>query len=849
MESQKLESEFHLHAQEHVSALKRELDINLEALQFVNSFFKSSKTVTRENFRTFTKDILQRNQGLQALEWVPRIPHTQREDYERAARIEGLPDFEITELQEPGKMIRAVERDEYYPVYYVEPYKGNEIALGFDLALNPASKAAMEKSRDSGQLTATARITLVQETGRQYGFLVLLPVYQVQTPIDTVETRRKNLTGFLMGVYRVSMIVDSALKHSEGFNTYIYDMSGPGGEDFLYAYPVQTEKDSNQREHGIGLKISHQLNVADRQWQVVCEFTSDFTGYFPMAVSWGGFAGGLLFTCLLAIYIITHIKRTTQIEELAERLSTEVVERRQAGKSLQESEEKYRNILESIAEGYYEVDLAGNYTFCNNAMCQISGCAKDEFIGMNNRQFMTPATAKEIYKAFNKVYTTGKPSGSIEWETIRPDGGKRFLEISTYLMKNSEGLPVGFRGIARDVTKRQLDREEKERLEARLQQSYKMEAIGTLAGGIAHDFNNILSAIIGYSELALMKSESDSVIKDDLKEVLTAGGRAKDLVRQILAFSRQSAQEVMPIMPSLIVKETIKLLRSATPATIDVKQNIKSDSLIMGDQTRIHQIVMNLCTNAVHAMEENGGTLTVDLIDVHFDESFTSQYTDLIPGKYLKLSVSDTGKGIKPDIIASIFEPYFTTKEIGEGTGLGLSVVQGIVKELKGEITVTSEPVSGSTFTVYLPILEKQIELKPETVEILPVGKERILLVDDEVSIVNMCRQMLTGLGYTVTTRTSSIEALELFRNRPDAFDLVMTDMTMPNMTGDRLAGELMKIRPDIPVILCTGYSKKMSEESAAKLGFKAFVMKPFVRSELAKTVRKVLDERRKDER
>jgi len=238
-------------------------------------------------------------------------------------------------------------------------------------------------------------------------------------------------------------------------------------------------------------------------------------------------------------------------------------------------------------------------------------------------------------------------------------------------------------------------------------------------------------------------------------------------------------------------------------------------------------------------MEENGGTLTVDLADVYLDESLASQYTDLTPGKYLKLSVSDTGSGIKPDIIGSIFEPYFTTKEIGEGTGLGLSVVQGIVKDLKGEITVTSEPGRGSTFTVYLPILEKQIELKSETIEILPVGKERILLVDDEVSIVNMCRQMLTGLGYTVTTRTSSIEALELFRNRPDAFDLVMTDMTMPNMTGDRLAGELMKIRSDITVILCTGYSKKMSEESAAKIGIKAFVMKPFVRSELAKTVEK----------
>jgi CheY-like chemotaxis protein len=311
---------------------------------------------------------------------------------------------------------------------------------------------------------------------------------------------------------------------------------------------------------------------------------------------------------------------------------------------------------------------------------------------------MTPATAEEIYKVFQNVYITGKPSESLEWETIRPDGEKRYLEISASLMKNSEGQPSGFRGIARDVTRQRLDREEKERLEGRLQQSQKMEAIGTLAGGIAHDFNNILTSIIGYAELALSIVEKGSMQEDNIKEVIKAGSRATELVRQILAFSRQSAQELKPIMPSHIIKEAIKLLRSATPTTIDVKQNIKSDSLVMGDQTRIHQVLMNLC------------------------------------------------------------------------------------------------------------------------------------------------RQMLAGLGYTVTTRTSSIEALELFRNRPDDFDLVLTDMTMPNMTGDRLAGELMKIRPDIPVILCTGYSKKLSEENVAKIGIKAFVMKPFVRSELAKTIRKVLD-------
>jgi signal transduction histidine kinase/ActR/RegA family two-component response regulator/PAS domain-containing protein len=395
---------------------------------------------------------------------------------------------------------------------------------------------------------------------------------------------------------------------------------------------------------------------------------------------------------------------------------------------------------------------------------------------------------------------------------------------------------------ARLYKDKEITIEDLKNMQAQLVQAQKMEAIGALAGGIAHDFNNILTSIIGYNELALMKLETDSEIKDDLKQVLTSCVRATDLVRQVLAISRQSAQELKPIMPRVIVKEVIKLMRSATPTTIDLKQNIKSDSIVMGDQTQIHQVLMNLCTNALHAMEETGGTLTVDLTDVQLDESFTSQYADLTPGKYLKLAVSDTGTGIKPDIITSLFEPYFTTKEIGEGTGLGLSVAQGIIKEFNGELTVTSELGKGSIFTVYLPILEKQIDLKSESVEIIPVGKERVLLVDDEATIANMCQKMIAGLGYNVTTRTSSIEALELFRNGPDDFDLVLTDMTMPNMTGERLAIELKKIRSDIPLILCTGYSKKMSEENAAKIGIDTFIMKPFVRNELAKTIRKVLD-------
>ena len=329
-----------------------------------------------------------------------------------------------------------------------------------------------------------------------------------------------------------------------------------------------------------------------------------------------------------------------------------------------------------------------------------------------------------------------------------------------------------------------------------------------------------------------------------MQEVYTAGKRAKDLVKQILTFARQTDHETKPIQVDIIVKEALKLLKASLPTTIEIKDEIASDSLIFGDPTQVHQILMNLCTNAAHAMEEEGGILSVGLTDVRLDAGFTKTYDNLKPGTYLKLTISDTGSGIPPEVRESIFEPYFTTKAPGEGTGLGLATVHGIVMNCGGEITVDSEVGKGSAFTVYWPITKKSTEGRAFQAEVLPTGSERILVIDDEPPIAKMSGQILERLGYSVTTRTSSLEALELFRSKPQDFDLVITDMTMPNMTGDRLAIELMKIRPDIPVVLCTGYSKNISEESASEIGIKAFICKPTGKADLAKTVRKVLDEK-----
>jgi CheY-like chemotaxis protein len=328
------------------------------------------------------------------------------------------------------------------------------------------------------------------------------------------------------------------------------------------------------------------------------------------------------------------------------------------------------------------------------------------------------------------------------------------------------------------------------------------------------------------------------------REVLIAGNRAKDLVKQILTFSRQSGQEQKPVQVKLVVKEALKLLRASIPSTIKIQENIQSNSLVMGDSTQIHQVLMNLCINAAHAMEEKGGILTVSLFDVELNSEIISNYSDLKPGPYVNLTVTNTGHGMPPDVLEKIFDPFFTTKEKGEGTGMGLSVVHGIVHGHGGNIYAYSEPGIGSTFKVFIPSIERSLKSEHRIERPIPIGSERILYIDDELAIANMGKRMLESLGYDVIIRISSIEALELFRAQKDRFDLVITDMTMPQMTGENLARELMRIRPDIPVILCTGFSAKMDEKKAMAMGIHAFVSKPILKREIAEIIRKVLNKK-----
>lgn len=490
--------------------------------------------------------------------------------------------------------------------------------------------------------------------------------------------------------------------------------------------------------------------------------------------------------------------------------------------------------IEHAAESVIISNKSGTIQYVNPAFEQLSGFSREEIVGQNFRIFRSDKHDKGFYKDMWEVISRGNIWSGHITNRMKDDTLREF-ETKISPVHNRSGDIVSFVSVNRDVTQEKV-------LEAQLHQSQRMQSIGTLAGGIAHDFNNILSAIIGYTELTIDYLENGSLPYNNLQEVLEAGERAKGLINQILTFSRQSEQDLKPLQLKLIVKEALRLIRATLPSTIEIHQDLTSDAAILGDQIKIHQVLMNLCTNAGHAMPGKGGMLSVCLSEVELDSSFRIKHFDIKSGSYLKLSISDTGHGMSASLMERIFDPFFTTKEKGKGTGMGLSVVHGIVKSHNGTIHVYSEPGEGSTFNVYLPIIEKQLEQKIRAEKPIPTGTEHILFVDDEESLINMGKQLLVSLGYDVTTRISSIEALELFKTRPDTFDLVITDLTMPNMTGDELAKQLMAIRSDIPVILCTGFSTRITEEKAKSMGIRAFILKPLIRKDIAETIRKVLD-------
>ena len=509
-----------------------------------------------------------------------------------------------------------------------------------------------------------------------------------------------------------------------------------------------------------------------------------------------------------------------------------------------ESEERSRRLIEASADAIL-VRSGGIIIYANPAALTLFGAeGAPDLIGKPYLDLVHPD---------DRALSAERAKRCVDENWVASPREHRILTLSGQVVEvESTAVPFQHRGeiqlfgVYRDITERKKAAQDRAKFELQLRQAQKMEAIGTLAGGIAHDFNNILGVIIGNCEMMTFKDETAPSPRENIAPILTAANRAKKLVSQILTFSRQGEQQKLLISLKPVIKETIEFLRSSLPATIQVSQYLSPLSgAILADPTQMQQILMNLCTNAAHAMEGSGGVLNIELDNASVTGTECQLGPGVEPGDYLKLTVSDTGHGMEAWVRERIFDPYFTTKGPGKGTGLGLAVVHGIVQSHGGTIKVYSEPGKGTIFHVYIPRADGAERAEAPAVQPLPRGSERVLIVDDEPALADIAGRMLSFLGYSVESRTSSIEALELFRTHPERFDAVVTDMTMPQLTGLNLAREIMAIRPELPIILCTGFSEQAEEARAHAAGIRSFLFKPLVIAELANSLRSVLDETR----
>jgi PAS domain S-box-containing protein len=530
-------------------------------------------------------------------------------------------------------------------------------------------------------------------------------------------------------------------------------------------------------------------------------------------------------------------------------MAEDISERQETERALRESEGRFQDVFTNSPIGMALYDADRSLVMVNRACLSMLGIPdRTEFTKFN--LFDNPFLPGDIRQAMQRGDSC-RYEGSIDFEQVRAQSlfvtgkrGQAHFDIQvTNLGLDRDFKPQGYLAQLQDITKRVKAESALHQSERQLRQAQKMEAIGTLAGGIAHDFNNILTPILGYTEMTLYSCDKDNPIREYMQEVLKASHRAKDLVNQILTFSRQSDKEGRPIRVTPIVKEVLKLIAATTPPNIEIQRVLKTDQdVVIAEPTQLHQVLMNLCTNAIHAMESGGGVIEARMMDFVIGSRAKSEFPQLEPGRYLRLSVKDTGSGMTQATLDRIFEPFFTTKESGKGTGMGLAVVHGIVSSLHGTIAVDTEVGKGSTFHVILPVVEQEEARGAAMDEPLPSGHECVLYVDDSKEIAALAQRMLSALEYTPVVVNSAAEALDLFKRNPDRFDLVITDQVMAGMDGIDLARELLSIRKDIPIVLCTGYSESVSRQDVEAVGIRGFMSKPISMRDLAEAVRRTLD-------
>ncbi|MGO9614449.1 MAG: CHASE domain-containing protein [Dissulfurispiraceae bacterium] len=840
------ELEFNEAADNRYSAFKRELDSDLSVLASLQALYYSSENgVERAEFRNFTSHILKQHASIQALEWIPYVPGSQREAYEQAAKKEGLPDFQFTERIAQGTMKRAEKRQEYFPVYYVEPYKGNEIALGFDLASNPTRLEALEGARKTGEMRATARVTLVQETKSQFGVIVFAPIYRNRVLINSEQTRWENLEGFALGVFRIGDMVEKAENYlnPEGVDIFIYDESAPVKERYLYTHSSRTRKSPmlNPYQPATDLINSKTLEVAGRKWMVIYAATPGFIAARSRWLPWGLLLAGLLFTGLVIrfLFFVSHAehveKYAKDLSDVNTQLEHEIMERKRTEEALRQSQEQYRLIVDAANEGIWALDGDRKTSFVNPQMARMLEYEAKEMIGREVESFIFEEDMPDhVQKMENR---RGEIAEHYERRWRRKDGQAVWTIVSATPIIDALHHFRGSFAMILDIT-------ERKKLEQQLLQAQKMEAVGLLAGGIAHDFNNILTAIIGYGSLLQVEISRNVLLNSYVVQILNAANRGAEVTKSLLAFSRKQMINPKPVDLNNIVRGIEKLLARLIGEDIAITTTLSSKELVcMVDASQIEQVLMNLTTNARDAMP-NGGRLTLKTAMVEIDENFVQSHGYGAPGKYAVLSVTDTGIGMDQQSMGKIFDPFFTTKENGKGTGLGLAMVYGIIKQHGGYISVNSEPGKGTTFKIYLPAARSTAESLPNSCSDTQTcgGNETILLAEDDDTVRQLSEIVLIQNGYTVISAQDGEDAVNKFIDHKDEIRLAIIDMIMPKKSGKEAYYEIKAVRPDVKVLFSSGYTAgRLDDEMLHEEGV-FHIAKPVSPKDFLNKVREVLD-------
>jgi len=855
-ESQKARLAFERMAENHYAALGKSLDSYATILESLAALYAGSVEVERHEFRVFVNHLLGNNEGIQALEWVPRVPSSRRREYEDAAQDAGYPGFRMTERDLQGELVVAGNRREYYPVYFMEPYQRNALALGFDLASNPQRRRALHQARDSGDMVATSRVRLVQETGKQYGFLILRPLYSKDVEVGTVAARRLHLQGFVLGVFRVNDIVERATENifSQRIGLRLYDMSARSTESFLYSsWESRPDTPASRSPAEIAepgrFHTTRSLEVCGRKWVLQFAATPDFgdtrKSWQPLIIM----LFMLLLTGLLASYLSLGIRRTGQLSETNQRLGLEIDERMQVEGALRAERNRAQMYLDVAGVMLLALDDEGYVTLVNRRGCDILGYDAADIVGKPWFDHFLPEEDREAVRDVYRQMMAGivEPHERRTNPVLTKNGEKRAVDWKNTILRDEKSVIIGTFSSGEDITERKKAEDELQRVESRLQRAEKMEALGTLAGGVAHDLNNVLSGIVTYPDLLLMQIPKDSPLRRHIAVIQESGEKAVAIVQDLLTLARRGVASTKVVNLNGIAMEYLKSPEhdklQLTYPNLQVETTLDPDLLnISGSPVHLSKTIMNIILNAAEAMPD-GGKVVLSTENRYIDRPVKG-YDTVDEGDYAVIAVSDRGIGILPEDRDRIFEPFYSKKISGSsGTGLGMAVVWGTVRDHKGYIDVRSEPGKGSTFTLYFPATREEMAgaaPKPPLEDYRGSG-ESILVVDGIENQRMIATSLLSELGYSVAEVSSGREAVEYLKGT--TVDLLVLDMIMePGMDGLDTYRQIVDSHPGQRAVIASGYSETDRVKAAQKLGAGQYVRKPYTLETIGLAVKNELN-------